>query len=181
MGINISRRRRLALVWHRCVRCLIIALLAAGVAVSVQAREFRAIAEISQPGALPAGAAPVKKVRPVSRATVQKVVERLMASWNTTDLARYLGKDFYDKQLLLDSIDSFVPRDARIRILSIQGIQTLQQWKQPHPREPSTALLVSRVSVTVRTQVEFNDPNAGFQSRIGTNDYVLKIKQRVRR
>ena len=47
----------------------------------------------------------------------------------------------------------------------------LEQWRHE-------GLLVSRVSVTVRTQVEFNDPVAGFQARDGTNELVMTLKSR---
>ena len=47
----------------------------------------------------------------------------------------------------------------------------LDQYRQ-------AGLLVSRVSVTVRTQVEFNDATAGFQARDGVNEFVLTLRHR---
>jgi hypothetical protein len=68
-----------------------------------------------------------------------------------------------------------VPRDAVLRVLGVQGVQTLEQYVQAD--DSGQAMLVSRVSATVRTQVEFDDPAAGFQRREGTNEIVLLVKE----
>ena len=67
-----------------------------------------------------------------------------------------------------------VPRDAKLRIQSVQGIQTLQQYIKPGSGT-SRGELVSIVSATVRTQLEFNSSTAGFVSRTGTNEFLLEI------
>ena len=67
-----------------------------------------------------------------------------------------------------------VPRDAGLRIVSIQGSQILTQYTMAGP--DGQQALYSRVSVTVRTQVEYNDAQKGFQRLEGTNDLVLLFK-----
>ena len=84
-----------------------------------------------------------------------------------------LADSFYDKSRLLDVMDTQVPRDARLSIQSIQGIQTLQQYRVPDAGGRDS--LVSIVSATVRTQLEFNSTN-GFVRLPGTNEFLLKVK-----
>ena len=67
------------------------------------AAEFRLMNRISSPGPLPEGAIPVAAIRPVSRRVAEIAVKRLMASWNTAQLEKYLSVHFYDKNRLLDN------------------------------------------------------------------------------
>ena len=144
----------------------------------VHGTEFRVIKPILTPQAgLPEGAKPVSRIEPVNRKIVEGAVKKLMEAWNGNALEKMLGKEFYDKSRLDDAMDDKVPRDAKLRVLSIQGVQTLNQYIEDRDEKKSR---VSTVSVTVRTQLEFNDPENGFQRREGTNEYVFRIKQRVR-
>ena len=102
-----------------------------------------------------------------------------MASWGTPQMQDYLSKNFFDKDRLTDVIDTLVPRDAIVRILSVQGIQTVQQWEEPAPDDPDSMLRVSRVSVVVRTQLEFTNLDGVLETRPGTTEYILKFKQRI--
>ncbi|HRA23932.1 MAG TPA: hypothetical protein PLK52_10245, partial [Usitatibacteraceae bacterium] len=77
---------------------------------------------------------------------------------------------FQRRAELADAMQAKVPRDASLRVTAIQGWQVLDQWRLG-------GALVSRVSVTVRTQVEFSDA-AGFQARDGTNEWVMTIRTR---
>jgi len=153
------------------------ALVAAGVVAPTEAREFRALKPVDAAAQLPEGAQPVEQFEPVAQEIVHKAVEQLMSSWATPEMQDYLSKDFYDKQRLEDVIDTLVPRDAQIRILSIQGIQTLQQYEEAVPGDPAASQRVSRVSVTVRTQLEFNDSNGMLVIQPGTTEYILKFRE----
>ncbi len=155
------------------------ALLAALVALitATRATEFRHLSPILVPAAIPEGAEAVQVIRPVSPAVVEHAIKQLMASWNTPLLRRHLSDRFYDRQRLLDVVNTFAPRDARIHILAIQSSQTLQQHIEG--ADGGRPTLVSRVAVTVSTQVEFTDPRLGFQALDGTNTYVLNIRQQV--
>lgn len=136
------------------------------------AREFRVINAIPAPARLPDGAQAVEKVTPIDRKLIEGTVRKLAAAWNTQDLAKFLGEDFYDKNRLSDNISTFIQRDGKLSILGIQGQQTLQQFEQD-------GKLVSRVSVIVNTQIEFNHPTAGFQRFPGRTELVFKVKQEL--
>lgn len=137
-----------------------------------QAREFRVMNAIPAPARLPDGASAVQELTPVDRRIIEATVRKLAESWNTQDLEKYLGDDFYDKQRLSDNIRNFIQRDGKLRVLGVQGQQTLQQYKE-------NGKLVSRVSVVVNTQIEFNHPTAGFQRFPGRTELVFKVKQRL--
>jgi hypothetical protein len=143
---------------------------------AADARQFRSAMPIATPAqraaALPPGARPVAVVEPLSRAQIEPLLEQVMQAWNTGQLEAQLGEGFYDSARLGDSVDRVVPRDARLRIQAVQGVQTLQQFIVP---DGAGEKLVSIVSATVRTQLEFNDPAAGFQRRPGVNEYILKV------
>ena len=59
------------------------------------------------------------------------------------------------------------PAAPRQPLLSPEGQESLGDGRwQP----------VSRVSATVRTQIEYNDPRTGFQRLDGTNELVLVVR-----
>ncbi|OGT01098.1 MAG: hypothetical protein A3F73_12135 [Gallionellales bacterium RIFCSPLOWO2_12_FULL_59_22] len=122
--------------------------------------------------ALPPGARAAASARPVSRAKVEAAVKQIASAWNTQQLEPLLAKNFYDKRRLMDSLGTIVPRDAKLRVLGIQGVQTLNQYVQAGARGEQ---LVSRVSATLRTQVEFNDPSSGFRRLEGDNEVILLV------
>ena len=141
------------------------------------AQEFRAINPIRTPGAkAPAGAVRVAPPAAVRRESVEDAVGRVASAWNTPDLAGHLGGGFPDRTRLLDAIASGVPRDARIRVLGIQGFRVLDQFDLAPTAQVPMTVRVSQVSVTVRTQVEFTDA-AGFQALDGTNELVIDLKE----
>ncbi len=134
------------------------------------AREFRTFTVIPAEAALPEGAVAVKKVLPIDRRAVDAAVRQLIASWKSRDIKKFLGEDFYDGDRLTDNIQSFIPRDAKLSLLAVQGQQTLQQYEIDGQR-------VSRLSVIISTQIEFNDPQSGFQRFPGRTELVFKVKQ----
>ena len=140
------------------------------------AREFRTLNEIRAASLPPDGATTVEQFVPVDQRLVNEAVEQIMRQWSTPQA--YLNKDFYDASRLEDVLDTLVPRDALVRILSVQGVQTLQQFQE---REETTGELVrvSRVSVTVRTQLEYNDPASGLVTLPGTTEYILKFREPI--
>ena len=147
-------------------------LLTLSVSETASAREFRVINAIPAPARMPEGATAVSGITPIDHRIIEATVRKIAASWNTQDLEKYLGDDFYDKQRLTDNIASFIQRDGKLKVLGIQGQQTLQQYEQD-------GKLVSRVSVIVNTQIEFNHPTAGFQRFPGRTELVFKVKQRL--
>ncbi len=142
-----------------------------------QARQFRNLTPIESPGTkenLPEGAIPVKQAQPLSRSDVEPLIRDVIEKWNSSEMSATLSDQFYDKSRLMDVVSTGVPRDAKLRIQSIQGIQTLQQYQMPAENDRKN--LVSIVSATARTQLEFNT-SAGLQRRVGTNEFILKITQ----
>ncbi|HTT07354.1 MAG TPA: hypothetical protein VMH34_00960 [Gammaproteobacteria bacterium] len=142
----------------------------------VEARQFRQLRQIASPttniATLPANARPVSQMHPLSREQVAPLVEKVISAWNTAQLGDMLGTEFYDSSRLTDAVNRLATRDATLRLQSVQGVQTLQQYY-----DGEDGKLVSIVSATVRTQLEFNDPQNGFQRRPGVNEYILKITQ----
>jgi hypothetical protein len=158
-----------------CCALWLAALLAAAPAASQEVRQLNRIPTPQAAPKLPPGARAVASVRPVSTVGIEAAVRLIASAWNAPRLAPVLADNFYDKSRLLDALNTKVPRDATLRVLAIQGVQTLNQYLQTNAA--GAELLVSRVSVTVRTQVEFNDPNKGFQRLDGTNEFILLVTQ----
>ncbi|MEZ5568602.1 MAG: hypothetical protein R3E54_09735 [Halioglobus sp.] len=164
-----------------CLRCpalgaMVLAVMLSSFGSSSTAREFRTLNEIHTAALLPDGAAAVEHFIPVDQGLVNDAVNQIMQQWSTPQMQAYLSKDFYDASRLEDVLDTVVPRDALVRILTVGGIQTLQQFQE---RDAATgkAVRVSRVSVTVRTQLEYNDPATGLVTLPGTTEYILKFRE----
>ena len=144
-----------------------------------EAAQFRNLKIIAAPTPPPPGFEAVEPAVPLDPRLVEKAVCKLIEAWNSADLERMLSDSFVDKSRLLDSLAENIPRDARLRILAIRGIQTLEQFAKP---ESETSQLVqSRVSAIANTQLEFNDPVQGFQILEGTVEYVFDVTARVTR
>ncbi len=144
------------------------------------ATEFRTFRPIPTPVvAVPEGARVVQKLQPVSMETVEKAVKTLFSTWNTPEMGKFISDSFYDKYRLLDSMQTLPARDAKIRLLSINNVQVLNQYVQPV--DENLYNRISTVSVNARTQIEFNDPVKGFQRLEGTNEYILEINEYFRR
>ncbi len=141
----------------------------------VHASEFRTLKRIPTPKALLEGVKAVEEFKPVDRRLVVKAVNMLMDAWNTAGLEQWLADTYTDKTRILDAIDEKAPRDARLRILSIQGIQTMEQHIQTDAS--GVEWVVSNVSATVKTQLEFNDAVDGFQRLEGLNEYMFWVAQ----
>lgn len=150
----------------------------------VFSQEFRALRPIATPetAPLPAGAQPVDGAFvPVDRRAVEEATRDLLAKWNTPEFGDALAETFFDRTRLQDALDTAVPRDARLGLLSVQGVQTLDQQVVPDPTGLPIDTVVSTVSATVRLQAEFNDPSRGFQRREGVNELILRVTQRTLR
>lgn len=164
-----------------CVMALLMALpLWSGVA---DARGFRGFTPIASPD--DANAVSAEGVRavpantqPVSREAGAKAVSQLVDAWNQGNLSEVLSENFYDKSQLLDAIATDVPKDASLRLVSVRSVQTLSQRVEDDPQFGQ--VLVSQISATARTQVEFNDPDTGsLVNRPGENEFILEVRQRM--
>jgi hypothetical protein len=143
------------------------------------AQECRRIQPIKSPAVvetpLAEGVRPVKEQVPVDRQTVEKTMQKIAESWNTPEMSKKLADSFYEKDRLMDSINGNVPVDAQLRLLSVGSYRIMNQGIK---QDPGGDLLISRVSVIAKTQIEYNNPTNGFQRRQGEQEYIIKIIRR---
>jgi hypothetical protein len=116
-------------------------------------------------------------LRQIPREAVEEAVRRIYAAYNTPDFRQYLSERFYDPERLLAAIDEKVPREARLRLISINSIQTVSQEKARD--EAGLPVLDSLVMVVVRAQMEFTSTR-GFERREGESELVLRFRSRGR-
>jgi len=143
------------------------------IAINGFAREFRNFVPILTPKKVPKGfqlaSTPVENV-----SLMKKSVKEIFKSWKQGNFEKYLSEDFYDKRKLLDAMSYKVPPSAKIRVLSIKNMQTLQQFQKY--RKDGSIEVYSTVSVTADTQIEFDDVHKGFRRLEGENEYIIQIK-----
>lgn len=145
---------------------------ALAIATGVFASEFRRFDPITvEPRAGETTGTEVERL-PVPRELIEDGVARIVDAWNGPDFAFYISERAYDRYRLLDAVDGFAPRDAKLRVLSLEDVQTLRQFEQDGSDGPE---LISEVAVDLVTQVEFDDPVNGFQRRTGTIELVLEV------
>lgn len=144
---------------------------------AAESAEFRAYNLIPTPKAVSGETRPMAQFQAVDRAVIEGAIQRFINTWNTTAMNEMLDETFYDKNRLQDNMISMVPRDAKLRLLSISMIQILDQFVRPDPSGGS--VMHSTISATLRTQIEFNDPALGFQRIEGINDLIFEIAQKL--
>ena len=163
----------------RIAGALLIGLLASGSAAAQTFRSFQAIpvpdAATRQAILLRGGVA--AGIRQVPRDVVEEAVHRIYASYNTPDFRQYLSERFYDPERLVEAIAEKVPREAVLRLISINSIQTVSQ--QPAKDEAGRETIESLVLVVVRAQMEFSSAQ-GFQRREGESELVLRFRESPR-
>jgi hypothetical protein len=110
----------------------------------------------------------------VPRVAVEEAVRRIYAAYNTPDFRQYLSERFYDPDRLASAIDEKVPREARLRVISVSSAQTVstQRARDEQGREVSESLVL----VVVRAQMEFTNAQ-GFQRREGEQELVLRFRE----
>ena len=151
-------------------RTLLLLLALAAAWPAAEAREFRSIQPIARPGALPAGAQAMAEPLPVPRSEVEQAVHAVARAWNTGEMDPLLSDDFASKSRLLDTLAEVVPRDARLAVLGIGAVSTLEQYRQE-------GRAVSTVSAVVHSQIEFNDPLAGFVRLPGRAEWYFRVEE----
>lgn len=114
-------------------------------------------------------------LRQVPREVVEEAVRRIYAAYNTPDFHQYLSERFYDPERLLDAVDEKVPREARLRLISVNSVSTVSQ--QPAKDEQGREVTESLVMVVVRAQMEFTT-TAGFQRREGESELILRFREK---
>lgn len=143
------------------------------------ARRFRDFQAISRPEAAPRGFTTVEQPLRLPRALVEATVRDVFAAWSDGRLREKLSDRFADAERLIQQIAISAPQDARIRLLGLQSINELGQFRGD--ATTGTDLVLSRVAVVARTALEFDDPTNGFQRLEGTHEYIFTITARVKR
>ena len=93
------------------------------VAGSAVAGEFRTLTPIGSGAKAPQGATPEAEVRPVEKGATDAAVRTLIDGWNNGELDQHLAEEFVDASRLTDQMQVGVPRDARLRLLSVHPMQ----------------------------------------------------------
>jgi hypothetical protein len=127
---------------------------------------------IRQGGALRGGAIP--GLRQIPREAVEDAVRRIYAAYNTPEFRQYLSERFYDPERLVSAIDEKVPREAKLRLLSINSAQTVSSRRARD--EAGRDVTETLVMVVVRAQMEFTNAQ-GFQRREGEQELVLRFRE----
>ena len=134
------------------------------------AREARRMTTIARPGALPADAQRPARFQPIAREAVEQAVRAVAEAWNTGRLSDLLAADLQGGSQLQDTLAAVLPRDARLTVLSVQGVSTVDQYLQGGKR-------LSTMLAVVRTQVEFNDPRVGYRRLEGLNEWYFRVEE----
>lgn len=142
------------------------------------AREFRQLRPIATPDrnlAADGSRFDIPRMA-ISPETVEAGLRWVLEDWRSRAMSEHLGNQLYDRERLLDVLDTAVPRDAKLRLLAMRDYQVLGQRVERNAQgQPLT--LVSQVNVVAETQVEFNAPGAGFQRIEGTNEFLLELTE----
>lgn len=165
----------------RPVMAPLLALVFAGAALSGHATEFRSRRAIATPPAAGvARPAPQGNFKPVDPRIVRAAVEKIYATYtyNNGKLQDFFDSTFNDRSRVMDNIATQIPRDAKLRVLGLESIQTLEQTEGRIPTRVDR-FRESRVAVVVRGQIEFHEPQLGFVRRVGTSEFILKVYERI--
>lgn len=160
--------------------------------------EFRSLQPIAQPRQslqtwnIPSGSTfrGREDLEQISREAGDRVIEiakqgikRIFDGWNSGQIENFMDTSFYDRQRFLDVMQTKVPKDAKIRLLAIEAIHPLDQQNNildpDGNAENMTLIVTTRVTATVRSQLEFNDTISGFQRREGRNEFILMVRQTI--
>lgn len=177
-------------VWLFVCASIVLAALTIG---EVRAAELRSFNSIRTPGDLPASdIAELRRVcppsvcgepvlrpvpTPVSAAAIRRSAEAIARVWNSTRLETFLGQDFFDRRRLLDTITTQVPRNARLRLLSINSAETIQQFD--FVKEGVPTYRASVVTARIRYQIEFRVPASGSVQVDSRDEYLLLVTERI--
>ena len=148
-----------------------------GISTVCMAGQFRNYSAISTPEAAPPGFVEVSDQVPLNPGLVAQALQRLFDSWNSNELGEHVSEKFYNKSRLVDVIAQDIPRDARLRLLAVQGIQPLVQFATP--ANQTQQLIQTQVSAIARVQLEWNDLSLGYQRIEGAVEYVLDLTTRT--
>lgn len=122
----------------------------------------------------------IAEIKDVPRATIEKAVTQVFESWNTTQMANTLAKNFPNRSRVLDGVRSGAPRGVALEVQQVKHARVLEQFIRKHPSGDGSVQIMSRLSVSVRAKAVYDSPLSGqFTKLEGTSDYIIRITQKV--
>lgn len=119
--------------------------------------------------------APVPQlVPPVHPALAEAFIAELFERWNSRRLDAVLASEFPQRDRVLETFPQRLPPDARLRLINVGAVHTLKQ-------EIVDGAVVSVVSAVVHAQLEYEDPEHGFQRHASVGEYIFRIVRRAPR
>ncbi|WP_416897556.1 MAG: hypothetical protein ACMVY4_19145 [Minwuia sp.] len=109
----------------------------------------------------------------VDPAAVRVAFTALLEKWNQPEFAAAVQNSLFDGDRFIEVLFQDVPRNARLRVLGVTGVTTLDQAFIEVNGEVQRS---SIVSLSANTQVEFVDANGDFQRREGTNEFLIRVR-----
>ena len=107
------------------------------------------------------------------RQRVKQALEQVLSAWNSGGLQDYLATDFYDGRRLSENLAQRIPQNAKLKLMQLEGYQIIKdEVVSTQNHEHARAWLTS---VDAVTQIEFNDPLAGFVQLRGKQRFTLRI------
>jgi len=145
---------------------------------TTEAQEMRSINLIATPTKLKREGQVVQKPVPLDTEKVRSSVESLFNTWNNGDIGNMISDNFYEKSRFNDAMQTNIPKDSKAKIQGMGSVQTLEQRIINDP--DGSRRRVTLGSVTVKSQIEFNDPKNGFIRVPGTNEIVFEMVEKLK-
>mgnify|MGYP000862529774 FL=1 len=142
------------------------------------AQELRSINVIPTPVHLKTPGKTVEQPVAPRADVVRGKVDKALRSWNNGDISSYLSDNFYDKSRFGDSMQTSIPKDAKLRVLDMGSMQILEQKIVTDP--DGSRRRVTLGSVEVNSQIEFNDNKNGFVRVPGKNEILYEMSEKIK-
>lgn len=151
-----------------------VSLLMLSMSVFSEAAQFRRYIDITPSQAsAPDGYQSVPAPYHLDRRLIESAVSEVANNFRSPQLRNLLSDRFTNRDQMLDDIQANLPFDATVRVLSIRAPRVLSQYRTRN--ESGERVLLSEVAVTVSSQLEFSDPESGFQRIEDTSEWLLSI------
>ena len=141
-------------------------------------QEMRSINPVATPTKIKMAGDAVPEPVPLDTGQVRDKVERTFDTWNNGDVGGMLSDNFYDKSRFNDAMQTKIPRDSRVKVQGMGSVQTLEQRIVNDPDGGRRRVTLG--SVTVNSQIEFNDPAKGFVRVPGTNELIFEMSEKIK-
>jgi hypothetical protein len=143
-----------------------------------EGQEMRTINSIPTPSKLKKEGQIVQQPIPLDNEKVRTKVEGVFNNWNNGDIGGSLSDAFYDKSRFQNAMQTNIPKDSRLKIQGMGSVQTLEQ--RIVNNSDGSQRRITLGSVTVNSQLEFNDPQNGFVRVPGTNEILFEMVEKLK-